>query len=103
MDGKKEGARMIDEALLIEQLKGYKSEWKLAEPFHEGIASGLQIAIEATERQPKVNEWIPCSERLPYTKKKPYDSVLLQCGDTMVVGFVNSTGQWFVKLKNICL
>lgn len=56
---------MIDEKKLIEQLKGYKSEWKLAEPFHEGIASGLQIAIEATEKQPKVGEWIPCSERLP--------------------------------------
>jgi hypothetical protein len=55
---------MINEALLIEQLKGYKSKWKLAEPFHEGIANGLQIAIEATQRQPKV-EWIPCSERLP--------------------------------------
>ena len=53
---------MIDEKKLIEQLKGYKSEWKLAEPFHEGIASGLQIAIEATEKQPKVGEWIPADE-----------------------------------------
>ena len=56
---------MIDEKKLIEQLKGYKSKWKLAEPFHEGIANGLQVAIEATEKQPKVGEWIPCSERLP--------------------------------------
>lgn len=54
---------MIDEKKLIEQLKGYKSEWKLAEPFHEGIASGLQIAIEATEKQPKVGEWIPFKEK----------------------------------------
>ena len=56
---------MIDEKKLIEQLKRYKSEWKLAEPFHEGIASGLKIAIEVTEKQRKVNGWIPYSERLP--------------------------------------
>ena len=60
---------MIDEQKLIEQLKGYKNEWKLAEPFHEGIAQGLKIAIEATEKQPKVNEWIPVSAWLP---KKEY-------------------------------
>lgn len=64
---------MIDEKKLIEQLRGYKEEWKLAEPFHEGIASGLQIAIEATERQPKVGEWIPVSERLP----EPNNPVLI--------------------------
>lgn len=56
---------MIDEKKLIEQLKKYRSEWGSAEPFYVGVASGLQIAIEATEEQPKVGEWIPCSERLP--------------------------------------
>lgn len=56
---------LISRSALIEQLKQYKSEWKLAEPFHEGIASGLKIAIEVTEKQLTVEakpvvkgEWI---------------------------------------------
>ena len=42
---------LISRSALIERLKKYKSEWKLAEPFHEGIASGLKIAIEVTEKE----------------------------------------------------
>lgn len=56
---------LISRDALIEQLKQYKSEWKLAEPFHEGIASGLKIAIEVTDKLPTVEanplvygEWI---------------------------------------------
>jgi hypothetical protein len=47
---------VIDEKKLLDQLKKYKGEWRLAEPFHEGIAQGLQIAIEAVERQLQIEE-----------------------------------------------
>ena len=90
---------MIDEKKLIEQLKGYKSEWKLAEPFHEGIANGLRLAIEATEKQPKVCELIPCSERLPERD----EWILIQFDDednTMCVGWYSKKYETFTSIDD---
>jgi hypothetical protein len=53
---------MIDEKKLIEKLEAYKSNWKMADDFNEGIASGLKIAIRTAKHEPKVGEWIPVTE-----------------------------------------
>lgn len=68
---------MIDEKKLIEEfrekVKGYDKDcgyWsKRGEHGNEllcaGKCSGIVQAIKIAENQPKVGEWIPCSERLP--------------------------------------
>lgn len=65
----------------------------------EEIWHAVKMATESLELDnnlSKDSKWIPCSERLPDTKTKPYQSVLLQVGNSIVVGYVNSAGQWFV-------
>lgn len=81
---------MIDEKKLIEDfLNNYlvknNGTWNDA----------MDRAVELTKTAPKVGEWIPCSERLPSTEKQ-YKSVLLQLKNSMVVGYINKAGQWFV-------
>lgn len=51
---------MIDERKLIESVKAYK-ELGLGKNLH----SIVDVIIKIIEAQPKVGEWIPCSERLP--------------------------------------
>lgn len=56
---------MIDEKKLIDELE---FQIKNCEDFgHSDIYIDVDIAKEIYEllKQPKVNEWIPCSERLP--------------------------------------
>lgn len=60
----------------------------------DGMAFCCDIA-ELPTVEAKPVEWIPCSERLPSTEK-PYKSVLLQLKKSMVVGYINKAGQWFV-------
>lgn len=45
-------------------------EKKLIESFRESLNTGresfpIDLIVECIEEQPKVGEWIPCSERLP--------------------------------------
>ena len=65
---------MIDEKKLIEELKSEYMHFSLLDMNkmgHEtachrsGINCGILTAIRRVEQQPKVGEWIPCSERLP--------------------------------------
>lgn len=51
---------MIDEKRLIERLERWKQSGIEA---HEKKA--FELAIDLIKIQPKVDEWIPCSERLP--------------------------------------
>ena len=88
---------LISRSALSKQLKQYKSEWKLAEPFHEGIASGLKIAIEVTDRQPTVEakevvhgEWIKTRLAMEY-----------QCSNCQNVVYAESTRTGH-KLFNFC-
>lgn len=48
---------MIDEKKLIESLHGSLNTGRETFP--------LDIIIDCIEEQPKIGEWIPCSERLP--------------------------------------
>lgn len=88
------GIDMINEEKLIVEIQ------KRNVVFTEEQLDLLEYLIES---QPKLDadtnvgsKWIPCSERLPDTKTKPYQFVLLQVGNSIVVGYVNSAGQWFV-------
>ncbi len=49
---------MIDEKKLIERFKQLKGSDSLANMF-------LSDVISEIKKQPKIDEWIPCSERLP--------------------------------------
>lgn len=70
---------MIDEKKLIEEIKKRRDYWesKAAEydeageryeylmDVCDGKATELTAALSIINEQPKVGEWIPCSERLP--------------------------------------
>ena len=72
---------MIDEKKLIEEMKEYKS-------LQEGIvAEVIETMIEAVEEQPKIGEWIPCSERLPEIRQDCLVTV-------RYTGFMGMHGIW---------
>lgn len=55
---------MIDEKKLILHL----NDWMLQESYLRQLKNPADIiseCIKAVEEQPKISEWIPCSERLP--------------------------------------
>lgn len=58
---------MIDEKKLIAEIREYIDEYK--ELDMQGVRNlkwcAMMEALELVESQPKVGEWIPCSERLP--------------------------------------
>lgn len=54
---------MIDEKKLIKELEEYRSKCAYDDEYCDGITH----AINEIKAQPKVGEWIPCSERLPKT------------------------------------
>ena len=60
---------MIDEKKLIAEIREYIDEYK--ELDMQGVRNlkwcAMMEALELVESQPKVGEWIPCSERLPET------------------------------------
>ena len=54
---------MIDEKKLIEVLEGYKNnEWN--KNLYSLLSAIVDDCIDFVENQPKIGEWIPCSERL---------------------------------------
>lgn len=59
---------MIDEKQLIEELRKYADELGTVRGEIE-LANGVLKAISIINEQPKVGEWIPCSERLPKQDK----------------------------------
>ena len=62
---------MIDEKKLIAEMREYlsKYEWLNAQGDHDQRWYAMTEALELVEHQPKVGEWIPCSERLPETSQ----------------------------------
>ena len=61
---------MIDEKKLIENIKEAVNDGRYDK---YSAAAVLYEVIDMIKEQPKVGEWIPCSERLP----EPYESVLV--------------------------
>lgn len=83
---------MIDEKGLLHWLRDYQFE------FFAGVGcekeyNFIENLIKGIENEPKVGEWIPCSERLPSAGRK----VLLQTkGNQMVVAFLDKKNKWYV-------
>lgn len=65
---------MIDEKKLIAEIREYIDEYK--ELDMQVIRNlkwcAMMEALELVESQPKVGEWIPCSERLPEEEAKEF-------------------------------
>ena len=63
---------MIDEKKLIEIIKNVQYHMREANknPVPVDAREIFTLFIEMVEQQPKVSEWIPCSERLPDDEKK---------------------------------
>lgn len=68
---------MIDEKKLIEEIKNRRDFWlskaskydEIKDEMNTGICDSkaveLEIVMKMIQEQPKADEWIPCSERLP--------------------------------------
>ena len=91
-------------------------EKKLIESFHASLNTGresfsVELIIECIEEQPKVGEWIPCSERLP--SKDEFEKAYLrnQYGAEFIVMIEGSTrpttlyltsdGLWVDDCRNV--
>ena len=83
---------MIDEKKLIAEIREYIDEYK--ELDMQGVRNlkwcAMMDALELVESQPKVGEWIPCSERLP---EDEMDVELTYRGGMRGVGFYMG-GYW---------
>lgn len=96
---------MIDEKKLIEKMwDKYNSFYNDAHRFDiedTGMANRVLSDIQKMiEEQPKVGEWIPCSERLPKEDKKAeyYDSVIVTLDNGRVAEgcYRNMEKEWWV-------
>lgn len=56
---------MINEKKLIEELKENNFDILMTDADCFGLGKCTENVIELINKQPKVGEWIPCSERLP--------------------------------------
>ena len=83
---------MIDEKKLIAEIREYIDEYK--ELDMQGVHNlkwcAMMDALELVERQPKVGDWIPCSERLP---EDELDAEITYRGGMRGVGFYMG-GYW---------
>lgn len=71
--------RLIDEKKLIEELRKYADELGTVRGEIE-LANGVLKAISIINEQPKVGEWIPCSERLPKHYGQYLITAINDCG-----------------------
>ena len=98
---------MIDEKKLIEEIEKRINFWKnraATEESEFGAELKMVMVAEATKildmvnEQPKVGEWIPCSERLP----EPYDMVNITAKmpdhkEALVyMGSIDGSKQWYI-------
>ena len=77
---------MIDEKKLIEVLKkhfdaDYGEDGRLLYSDHVCTSDDVEDIIKLVEEQPRVGEWIPCSEMLPeksgkYLGQRPYGEII---------------------------
>ena len=98
---------MIDEKKLIEEIRKRRDYWesKAAEydeagPKYEysmdmcdGKANELTTILSIIDKQPRVEEWIPCSERLPEEVRAI--EVTMYDGSRAIGHFYKSLEAWF--------
>lgn len=63
---------MIDEKKLIEEIEEYIEEYSDVDEngYHNLKWCAMMEALEVIKQQPKIGEWILCSERLPEHEEK---------------------------------
>lgn len=90
---------MIDEKKLIAEIREYIDEYK--ELDMQGVRNlkwcAMMEALELVESQPKVGEWIPCSERLP--KEARAVEVTMYDGNRAIGHFYNRLDTWFDSIN----
>ena len=90
---------MIDEKKLIAEIREYIDEYK--ELDMQGVHSlkwcAMMDALELVESQPKVGEWIPCSERLPEEARAI--EVTMYDGSRAIGHFYKSLEAWFDSIN----
>ena len=81
---------MIDDKKLIEEMnKTFPDKFLNDKNWFYGKCSFMDLFSELIENQPKVGEWIPCSERLP----NRYNNILICQNDGYVnVGYYSLNG-----------
>ena len=94
---------MINEKKLIEALEKYHNGWKPS--YITKLLESVFLDIkDIINEQPKVGEWIPCSERLPEVDKTSeyYDAVNVTLDDGRVVNgcYVNIDKEWWVDAED---
>lgn len=52
--------------------------------------TGLEILLKKIEEAPVINQWIPCSERLPSQQQ----TVLIQDFGEITIGYLNAENRW---------
>ena len=102
---------MIDEKKLIEEIRKRRDYWesKAAEydeageryeylmDVCDGKATELTATLSIINEQPKVAEWIPCSERLP--KEARAVEVTTHDGNRAIGHFYNRLDTWFDSIN----
>ena len=90
---------MIDEKKLIAEIREYIDEYK--ELDMQGVRNlkwcAMMEALELVESQPKVGEWIPCSERLPEEARAV--EVTMYDGNRAIGHFYNRLDTWFDSIN----
>lgn len=89
---------MIDRNKLLEEMEKLKQEVNM--PVDIVWNNLLKVCIDTVKEQPKVGEWIPCSERLPEEDEMSdyYDTVNVTLDDGRVVNgcYRNRDEKWWV-------
>ena len=90
---------MIDEKKLIAEIREYIDEYK--ELDMQGVHNlkwcAMMEALELVESQPKVGDWIPCSERLPEEARAI--EVTMYDGNRAIGHFYKSMETWFDSIN----
>ena len=90
---------MIDEKKLIAEIREYIDEYK--ELDMQGVRNlkwcAMMDALELVESQPKVGEWIPCSERLPEEARAI--EVTMYDGSRAIGHFYKSLEAWLDSIN----
>lgn len=92
---------MINEKQLVEVLKRQKHilTFEDSNPIDEGFNYGIDKAIQLVSRQPKVGEWIPCSERMPIIQQDVLVTIKRRNISYCDIAFLDDSGRWLMSRR----
>lgn len=97
---------MIDEKKLIDAIETYAKDKTDIGYWYDRLW-GMRMAIEIINQQPKVGEWIPCSERLPKVPQNiddddcPEFNVMIKGASIATTLKYSPDGAWFDDLGQV--